>query len=357
MRTPESVIADVAKTAIEMPGIAPGLGEEGFGEEAEAGDENVEAEADADADDTGSEGTEPESTQDGEVDASGGSEEGDSSEGDENTPADTSEVANRLAAIAEAEQEVRTTMARLKRREAELNENFAKVQEAQKGAQDILGALKADPFGTLEKAGVPFDSLLEAVHSAGGEIPKSGTKQPKADEPPAWAKQLMEKIEAIEGANQAATDEQNTQAYKQIIGKSIESDKYSVLRTMRNAVDTIYDIAAAHASQTGEILPVEVIADNLQEEWQNQLSELGNHEATRKLLNLGPPPKKSKQNKNAGRESEETDDTQTSLSGDMTPPKTPKNRKGRTRRDAIAEAAKALDGVNPWGAYQEDEED
>jgi hypothetical protein len=265
-------------------------------------------------------------------------------------------LAERLAKVAEAEAQIRRAGNQLKRHEAEIAAKLEQVQKLESSSGEFLASLKRDPFGTLERAGVPFDRLLEQVYSNKGAIPKPAPKEekPAEEEMPKWAKTLVEEVTQLRAEKQQTRRQEGEQYYRSEISKTLRKDEFKILSTMKNAAETIFSVGLEYASQTGEVLQPEAIAASLQEEWKAQLQELPQYDAVRELLapKTPAPPAKSKQRSS---NSEEVSESVTGLGGDMAP-KTGAKQVARTREEQISLAAKKLGG-SLWGAVgSEDEE-
>jgi len=362
MPMPPDMIAKVAKEVeLELPGVAPGLGEEEYddGEEGAAGNAEVDEEGAEAGEEVGQEGEGDRAA--GAPDTSDSPAGEDASASPDGEPAASeSDLAQRLASIAEAEDEIRVTSARVKRQQAELEERFKKFAEQQKSSGDLAQQFKHDPFGTMERLGVPFDQLLEAVAQNEGEIPRAAAPAQKTEEIPTWAQELLDwRKEQQEQSQKNVQQEQIAAGERHIQGlidTELGKDSYSLLKAVEpDPKATIWGIIRTHAYQTGELLSIDKVAATLQGEWQQRIADLPNHEETRKLLNLAPPAASPKTPKKPGRQSGDLEPEQNSLSSDMPPSKRPK-KKPATRDEMIRDAARNLD-VDVWEPYPEDEED
>lgn len=271
--------------------------------------------------------------------------------------------ADRLAHIAESEQEIRETRAQLKQKEKELEAQAQALKEQGAAADNALEAIRKDPFGTLERAGVSFDSLLDHVTKNEGKIPKTVPKPPE-EEMPAWAKRLEEKVDKVATRDTDATAEANNEAYRQATDALLADEKFAILSTMKGARDVVFNLACQHAQQTGQALPPETVAATLQEEWKAQLEALPGHNTAREVLGLEPlesgeepkpttPPKRKKTKP----PSTEEEDTSTSLGNDMTPASRPKQ-KPKSRDEALRLGAQNIDKEGGlWGAVEDEDYD
>jgi hypothetical protein len=191
-------------------------------------------------------------------------------EGETSKQEPEADESDRWAVLTEQEQTIRKLRAQTKEMEAA-------VQAAKQ--QNPFDEFRKNPFAFMEKAGLSFDTLAEAVVK--GETDKVGQaapKDPMADAP-TWARELFTKVQGLEQQTRQQEHSKNDAVYRQNASEVLKKEQYAILETLSNAEEQIYQIALAHAERTGEVLPPEVIADTLAEEWTAHLKKVGTNKA------------------------------------------------------------------------------
>lgn len=198
------------------------------------------------------------------------------------------------AAVKEQEKLVRLDrqqLAREKQEFAAAKSAFEKAQAAApRGSQVSVEDFKADPFGTLERMGVPFAHLADrAIRGDVAAKPRQGQEGQKSVEPAGPESELTKKIEQL----QARLDEQEAQRtmaeYTGKVETALAGDQFKLIRAYPGVVDEAVALAVQYAQEYGEVLTPAKALDMLQTEFKEQLSSLRSHEAVREIFGAAAP--------------------------------------------------------------------
>lgn len=201
----------------------------------------------------------------------------------EAAPEPEGKLSKSWAAIKAAEKENRKARDELKSERLQLQNMQAQIEKMQQNQQDLLNNLNSDPFGTLEKVGLPFEKLATMVIE--GKDKEVQDKPQESSEVSALKNDIQELKQMI----QMRQAQDQDMAYQTQIDQVLSGDQFSILKTHPNAKGEIYDYAVAYAKQTGKILPPNEVAAILQPEWKSQLESMKAHKAVRKLFGLSDP--------------------------------------------------------------------
>jgi hypothetical protein len=205
------------------------------------------------------------------------------------TPAPEGPPSRGWAAVKEQEKQLREVRARLEADRQAIDAARRQLEEQRRGAVDWQAELKRDPFGTLARAGMPFEAIADMAIS-GQTAPAAPTDKtaPAPTAAPADPEKvaLMQRVEQLEQRQR----DQSIRDYQWELGQKLATDpKYRLIKSYPGIEQEAVRLAAAYAQQRREFLTPEKALDMLDGAYREQLQSLRSHEAVREVLGLPAP--------------------------------------------------------------------
>jgi len=189
------------------------------------------------------------------------------------------------AAVTKAQKQVETDRQTLKAERHELTQLREESTVAKQQTVDLKEKYLADPLGTMQDLGLSFTELAKQV-----TLGKVGTAPTQTAPPTSEIAALREEVAALRQDRVTASEDAEVAEYRGALGAVLKGDEFALLSARSDAVDLMMKLSITHAKQFGEVLPPNVAAAKIQDEWRNELSSLGSHAAVREVLGNGNTP-------------------------------------------------------------------
>lgn len=174
--------------------------------------------------------------------------------------------------------------------ELERKQAIHEAQQAKAAAEKMAAetkslreAFKANPFETLRREfGVTLNDLATMALQPGQRPPTQNQADPEKE---ALRSELSEVKQMVQGLLQQNAYKEHVSGIDQVLA----AEENSVLQTLPNAKQEIFDLQSKYMQQTGERLQTEKAAAMLRDYWEKHLGTIASHSAARRVLGLQDP--------------------------------------------------------------------
>lgn len=268
----EAILAEIEKGEAQSEGR--------YEEPSSDDDEVTEEELQQDADESGDDGLEDVAAEDGAQVQDASTEDG--------------PVASKWEQIRQQERKLREERQQLLAQQHQMRLEQQAQQEQQQRQQqssvDFQEALRTDPFGTLEKAGISFDGLARRYLNGDttATTPQATVGQPA--QPSSELAELRKEIAELKSLTQAQKEAEAKNAFQADVGQTLQSDNFAILAGHPQAVQEVTDYCALYYKQFGQVPSLTDAATAVQNTYVELLKKQTSHQAVREALGLTEQP-------------------------------------------------------------------